>query len=444
MISANRFFALPAVTALLVPASLGVSARGPSPTTSDPFVMTATSYTSGYSPSYVGNGYVGTRIPAQGMGYVAGATVPTTTIVSGVWEQTSSQDVVSAAPLPGWDELRFSDAGTDYSLSAGGVANWQQSLDMKTGVISTSLDWTSPAGHTTHLVYDVLADLAHPHIATVRLRLTPQWSGSATVSDVLGSGASTDLVPVSSSANPGHRSVTLAVRTPGTNVTVAYASHLGFTVKPLSMVATKGPRNAALGVSFAVQPGSTYEFSKAVGIATSQDSANPPATAVNQSDAANAAGFAGTLSADASAWADRWQTDIVLPDDPAMQQRIRAAEFYLQESIRPGQQLEHLAGGPVLERLQRPHLLGRRDMDVPVFAPAPSPRRRQRGELPQPYPRGGADQCSADRIPGCSLRLGECERRDRADPDLRRDPRVRAAHHVRRRTRPMAVLPRHG
>jgi trehalose/maltose hydrolase-like predicted phosphorylase len=336
MISASRFFALPAVTALLVPAALGVSTRGAGPPASDPFVMTATSFTSGYSPSYVGNGYVGTRIPAQGMGYVAGATVPTTTIVSGVWEQTSSQDVVSAAPLPGWDELRFDDAGTAYSLSAGSVANWQQSLDMKTGMISTSLDWTSPAGHTTHLVYDVLADLAHPHIASVRLRLTPQWSGSATVTDVLGSGASTDLVPVSSSANPGHRSVTLAVRTPGTNVTVAYASHLGFTVKPLSMVATKGPRSAALGVSFAVQPGSTYEFSKAVGIATSQDSANPQATAANQSDDADAAGFAGTLSADAGAWADRWQTDIVLPDDPAMQQRIRAAEFYLQESIRPG------------------------------------------------------------------------------------------------------------
>jgi trehalose/maltose hydrolase-like predicted phosphorylase len=336
MIRANRLFALPAVTALLMPGALGVSTGEAPPTMGDPFVMSATSYTSGYSPSYIGSGYVGTRIPAQGMGYVAGATVPTTTIVSGVWQQTPSQDVVSAAPLPGWDELRFSDSGTDYSLSAGSVANWQQSLDMKTGMISTSLDWTSPAGHTTHLVYDVLADLAHPHVAAVRLRLTPQWSGSVTVSDVLGSGASTDLVPVSSSANPGHRSVTLAVRTAGTNVTVAYASHLGFTIKPLSMVATKGPRNAALGVTFAVQPGSTYEFSKAVGIATSQDSANPQSTALNQSDSANASGFAGVLSADASAWADRWQTDIVLPDDPVMQQRIRAAEFYLQESIRPG------------------------------------------------------------------------------------------------------------
>src|SRR5438034_3962272 len=147
------------------------------------------------------------------MGYVGGATVPTTTIVAGVWQQTPSQDVVSAAPLPGWDELRFSDGGSDYSLSQGTVADWQQRVDMRSGVISTELDWTSPAGHATHLAYDVFADRARAHVAAVRLRLTPSWPGSARVTDVLGSGASTDLLPVSASANPGHRLVTLAVRT---------------------------------------------------------------------------------------------------------------------------------------------------------------------------------------------------------------------------------------
>jgi trehalose/maltose hydrolase-like predicted phosphorylase len=98
----------------------------------DPFVMSASSYETGYSPSYVGNGYVGTRIPAQGMGFVAGATVLTSTIVTGVWQQTPAQDVVSAAPLPGWNELRFRESGTDYSLSEGSVSNWRQQVDMRT------------------------------------------------------------------------------------------------------------------------------------------------------------------------------------------------------------------------------------------------------------------------------------------------------------------------
>ena len=300
----------------------------------DPFTMTATSYTTGYSPSYVGNGYVGTRIPAQGMGFVPTATVPTTTIVAGVWQQTPAQEVVSAAPLPGWDELRFTDNGTDYSLDQGTIANWQQSVDMQTGAITTSLDWSSPAGHTTHLQYDVLADLARAHVATVRLRLTPAWTGRARVTDVLGSGASNDLTPVSSSAIPGHRQTTLAVKTQGTNVTVAYASQLAFTTKQLAMTANHGPRNASIAIDFATRSGTTYEFSKTVGIATSQDSSDPQGTAATE--AKNAPAFTSLLSESRQAWADRWRSDIVLPDDPALQREIRAAQFYLQESIRPG------------------------------------------------------------------------------------------------------------
>ena len=301
----------------------------------DPFVMSASSYGAGYAPAYVGNGYVGTRVPADGTGFVAGSTVPTSTIITGVWQQTPAQDVVSAAPMPGWDELRFTDAGTDYSLSAGKVANWRQTVDMRTATISTALDWTSPAGHTTHLAYDVFTDLARPHTAMVRLRLTPAWSGTARVTDVLGSGASSDLTPVSTNAVPGKREVSLVVRTQGTNVTVAYDSHLRASVKPTAMTAAKGPRQASLALDFAAQAGTTYEFTKAVGLATTQDSGSPATVAERDSSRADATGYDGVHAESASAWAARWRTDIELPDDPAMQRRIRAAQFYLLESIRP-------------------------------------------------------------------------------------------------------------
>jgi trehalose/maltose hydrolase-like predicted phosphorylase len=52
--------------------------------------------------------------------------------------------------------------------------------------------------------------------------------------------------------------------------------------------------------------------------------------------AAASAGFARLLSEDTAAWARLWRSDIVVPDDPAIQRRIRAAEFYLAESMRPG------------------------------------------------------------------------------------------------------------
>jgi trehalose/maltose hydrolase-like predicted phosphorylase len=101
------------------------------------------------------------------------------------------------------------------------------------------------------------------------------------------------------------------------------------------MTPATAQRQASLAVDFAVQPGTTYEFSKAVGIATSQDSGEPRSAADSQSATAAAVGFAGLLAEDTAAWAKLWQSDVVVPDDPVMQRRIRAAEFYLAESLRP-------------------------------------------------------------------------------------------------------------
>ena len=408
----------------------------------DPFTMTATSYTTGYSPSYVGNGYVGTRIPAQGMGFVANATVPTTTIVAGVWQRTPAQEVVSAAALPGWDELRFTDNGTDYSLDQGTVANWQQSVDMQTGAITTSLDWSSPAGHTTHLQYDVLADLARPHVATVRLRLTPAWTGQARVTDVLGSGASNDLTPVSSSAIPGHRQTTLTVKTPGTNVTVGYASQLAFTTKQLAMTANHGPRSASIAIDFATRSGTTYEFSKTVGIATSQDSSDPQGTAATQ--AKNAPAFTSLLSESQQAWADRWRSDIVVPDDPALQREIRAAQFYLQESIRPGTDWSISPVGLSssgyndhvfwdAETWMYPSLL----LLHPDVASSVVNYRANTIA-------GARANAQATGYAGTRFAWESANDGTEQTPTFAGDAHLRAAHHLGRRLRPVAVLPRDG
>ena len=150
------------------------------------------------------------------------------------------------------------------------------------------------------------------------------------------------------------------------------ASQLAFTTKQLAMTANHGPRSASIAIDFATRSGTTYEFSKTVGIATSQDSSDPQGTAATQ--AKNAPAFTSLLSESQQAWADRWRSDIVVPDDPALQREIRAAQFYLQESIRPGTDWSISPGRPLLRRLQRPRLLGRRDLDVPVAAAAPPGR----------------------------------------------------------------------
>ena len=67
------------------------------------------------------------------------------------------------------------------------------------------------------------------------------------------------------------------------------------------------------------------------------------------------------------------------PDARHRRQRVGVLPV-VEHPSRPG--LEHLPGRPVLQRLRRPHLLGRRDLDVPVAAgPAPRPRRRDGGPI---------------------------------------------------------------
>src|SRR6266571_223231 len=78
-------------------------------------------------------------------------------------------------------------AGTEtYTATtpAARVSNYQQALQLRCGLLSTALTWTTSDGRSTDLAYDVVADRVHPHVGAVRLRMTPHWNGRATVTDL--------------------------------------------------------------------------------------------------------------------------------------------------------------------------------------------------------------------------------------------------------------------
>ena len=88
--------------------------------------------------------------------------------------------------LPGWTQLDVLVAGRRYA------AAYRQTLDLRRGVVITTATW-SGGRRVTRLTYDVTLDRARERVGLVRLRLTPSWSGSLRVRDVLGAGA--DLTP---------------------------------------------------------------------------------------------------------------------------------------------------------------------------------------------------------------------------------------------------------
>jgi trehalose/maltose hydrolase-like predicted phosphorylase len=125
------------------------------------------------APPYVGNGYVGTRIPAAGAGFVD-APVATETHISGVYADVTdlahnTLQPQGAVNLPGWTTLDFFDGTATYALSTGTVTGYQQRLNLRDGTVTTTLTWTSPSGRSTDLRYEVLLDRARPRLGAVRL-----------------------------------------------------------------------------------------------------------------------------------------------------------------------------------------------------------------------------------------------------------------------------------
>ena len=229
--------------------------------------------------------------------------------------------------LPGWTQLDVTAGGATYAPDPEG---YTQALDLRTGVVTTRSAWVS-GGRRTDLRYQVTLDRARKRVGLVRLRITPRWSGTLTVTDTLGAGASLTtggLHPVSARADADTAS--LLVRASGTGTRVAEVAALSAPAGS-SVTASAHGMTATRKVQIPVRAGESYLVTKVVGFATSLDSADPADTAA---DAARTP--AGSILAEnARAWAREWRSDIRVGGDPQLQRRVRAAMFYLLASVRP-------------------------------------------------------------------------------------------------------------
>src|SRR5690349_13664447 len=150
----------------------------------------------GFAPAFVGNGYLAGRQPADGQGFalvpIEGSDDPlrTQSEVHGLYAvapppapegEPPQPPVERRAALPAWSTLRYDDGSGAYSLASGRVDAYRQSLDLRTGTLTTRVTWTSPAGHSAELVYRVTPDRAHRRAAMVRLTFVPHFDGTVTV-----------------------------------------------------------------------------------------------------------------------------------------------------------------------------------------------------------------------------------------------------------------------
>ncbi|HTU88007.1 MAG TPA: glycosyl hydrolase family 65 protein [Solirubrobacteraceae bacterium] len=312
------------------------------------FTLTADSPSGTYAPTFTGNGMLGVRVPPSGQGY-AGGTVPAQSELAGFYawptgSPTVSQNVQQRANIPTWSTLTFSDGGQAFTVPGPGISNWHQSIDLHTGIVTTTARWTAPDGHVTDLSYQVLTDRANQYVGLVRLQLTPQWSGTATVTDAIDGTADTTANPlltsqVSKGWNTAGDQDWVTVQTVGTNIQATLASQLQTSS---NVLATNTPTDATTDqsvgqqLSFPVTAGQTYTLIKYVGVESSQDTTDTVGAAQSQATAAADTGWTSLLTGNDAAWASLWKGSIGILGNRTLATDVNASQFYLWSSTRDG------------------------------------------------------------------------------------------------------------
>jgi trehalose/maltose hydrolase-like predicted phosphorylase len=315
----------------------GSAAPGDPATGTGSYILTATAAGSRYAPPFTGNGELGVRVPPAGQGYAAGS-VPSQCEFAGFYAQAPG-GVQQRATIPTWSTLTYSDGAQAFAPSSGGASNWRQSIDLRTGVITTSVRWTAPDGHVTALSYEVLTDRARPDVGLVRLTLTPLWSGTATVTDAIDGTPATMSTQVDKGWLASSDRDWVTVRSVGTAIDVALASQLA-TSGDVHATVTPVDQDLAQSVgqqlSFPVTSGQTYTLTKYVGVVSAPAGSDPTAAAQAQSEGAADAGLDRLMATNDAAWASLWRGRIDIVGDPTLATEVNASEFALWSSTRDG------------------------------------------------------------------------------------------------------------
>ncbi|WP_432172995.1 glycosyl hydrolase family 65 protein [Streptomyces sp. Tue6028] len=335
------------------PARAGAPAGGVF-ATSDEWVLSTDDPLTDYHPAFTGNGRLAARVPAAGNGF-AEAPVRTQFHVAGFYTGRGGEWSRKAS-LPAWTTLDVSDGsgsfndafssvrataeelvGGDWAAvarpeagAARGIEKYRQSLDLRTGVITTEARWTSPAGRVTDVRHQVLTDRSRPYVAAVTVTLTPHWEGTLVVTDTLDDRAASRTTPARQGSDAGR--IWTVTEAEGSGIVAAVVSVLHADGAEPSC--PSGEETAAQAVTVRALPGRPCSFTKYVSVVTSHDADDPCAAARSHADEAARAGYGRLADDNRRAWAREWQGDIVVRGDDRLQRQVRASKFYLLTSVR--------------------------------------------------------------------------------------------------------------
>jgi trehalose/maltose hydrolase-like predicted phosphorylase len=332
-------------------AAVPLGAQGaPAPAPDSTFLLATSD--PGRSPSpFIGNGRLGVVIPALGIG-------ASTSLFAGLYEHGPG-DVPRIAAVPAWNSIGVFDGERwlhAKPAADSSIRSYRQTIDMRTGTARTDYEWANGSRRTSVRV-ETFVSRAAPRLAAIRLELVPRQAGRMRVRFALTGWPPPKRLALATldraergwrpadiwypghmvvqsraaSARPGLASLSMTSAPEGRTSILAQAASVSW---PRDLPGADARTEAAgdtatVEVGFDASPGRAYAFTQLVGIVSSAETAHPLAVANRRVAEARSRGYDALAAGNARAWARRWESDIVLDGDPALQRVVRSMLFYL-------------------------------------------------------------------------------------------------------------------
>lgn len=323
--SVRRGLAIIAIALVAMGAMLLVPKHGKKavhPPNDDPWVLVS------YDPdnkfgTYLGNGFISTRIMGDGVGSQDGKPLPC--YMAGLYDDEK------LIPTPTWSDLRFYDGKTQFKIDKD--ADYKQTLNMKTGILTTYATWRA-GRKTLKGKIEVIVLRAIPGSAIMHAELTPNFNGSFVADTPVG--MNTDRLekfPVPQCATCLPKCLCI-YRCRQSGICIAMSKFISSSASKLRV---RDADENHFSTPVKAESGKQCFISSHTSIGKG-NSIEQARQALSIPDEVFFKIILDPVKAQQTAWAKLWQRDIVIDGPKKDQQALHSCMFYLLQSVREGSQ----------------------------------------------------------------------------------------------------------
>ncbi len=305
-----------------------------------------------YFPTYIGNGYL--SLASTPLGCDAAESY-----LAGVYDE-AKDDISRIAALPEWNEIniKIGDKWLDDSPKDFSIENYTQSIDMYSGVLTTSYT-ISNQGKEAEVNIESFISRDKDNIAAIKFEIKPRFSGEVALTFPLKErnpperfdlailktikGYTNDKWPYVwypgfikvTSARSDMKSKTLSLegKTVGKNIKIFLAAKVDWNgnLHKLKTSSDKLAGGKEYILSFKADANQAYTFYKFI-FAEKGNRLSKSKSELKSLYRFSSASYNKLLSSSKKAWAKLWSTDIIVKGNFSFQKNIHAFEYYLLSS----------------------------------------------------------------------------------------------------------------